>query len=117
MRKDDLRLSIGLASQGSDDKSPQHFLSACADSCFSTARSTEAMMRGTANEEACMSALSEMDFVGDMFEVGMIALKVAPWIACSPEMIALIRVSSIGFSGCVPDEEDLANVEIKASVS
>jgi hypothetical protein len=84
---------------------------------FSTARSTEAIMRGTANEESCTSALSEMDFVGDVFEVGMIALKEAPWIACSPEMIALIRVASIGFYRCVPDEGYLANVEIKASVS
>jgi hypothetical protein len=64
-----------------------------------------------------MSALYKMDFVGDVFEVGMIALKEASWIACSPDGIALIRVASIGFSGCVPDEEALASVEIKTSVS
>jgi YqaJ-like viral recombinase domain len=117
MHKDDLRLSIGLTSQGSDEKSHQQLLSACADSWFTTARSTEAMMRGTANEEACVSALYKMYFVGDVCEVGMIALKVSPWIACSPDGIALIRVASIGFSGCVSDEEALESVEIKTSVS
>jgi hypothetical protein len=66
MRKDDLRLFVGLSPQGSDKKSHQQFLSACADSWLSIARSTEAIMRGMASEKACMSAFYKIDFVGDV---------------------------------------------------
>jgi hypothetical protein len=72
-------------------------------------RSTESMMCGTATEEACVRALSKMVFVKEVFEVGIIALKEASWIAYSPDDIAIVDVAILGFPGYTGAEEALAS--------
>ena len=64
---------------------------------FSSARSTEAMMRGTANESAVFAAVSRKPFVKVMFECGMLAMKSTEWMACSPDGVGLIDPRAAGF--------------------
>ena len=42
-------------------------------SWLSRSRSTEAMMRGTVNEDACLGALKSMTFIEHIFSCGMLA--------------------------------------------
>jgi YqaJ-like viral recombinase domain len=70
-------------------------MQALVSSWFSTARSTEAMMRGSRNEPSVMNALERKDFVKCLFEVGMIAKKGKSWMACSPDGIAVIDLNKI----------------------
>jgi hypothetical protein len=117
MSRDELRVLLGLGPARGNEKTPQQQLRSCADSWFSRSRSTEAMMRGTVNEGACVSALAKLAFVKTIFEVGMIALKEAPWIACSPDGIALIDLEALGFVQDAGGTKELASVEIKTSVA
>jgi hypothetical protein len=56
-----------------------------------------------------------MTFVKNVFELGMIALKEASWIACSPDGVALIDVAGLGLPGYAGAEDVVASVEIKTS--
>lgn len=58
-------------------------------------------MRGTANEDAMLSALRNKPFIVGLFECGMLAMKSVRWIACSPDGIALIRVDGELVIACV----------------
>jgi hypothetical protein len=64
-------------------------------SWFSSARSTEVMMRGTENEVSVMNALRRKEFVRGLFEVGMIGKKGKDWVACSPDGIAVIDLKKL----------------------
>ena len=52
--------------------------------------STEAMMRGNANEGAVLSALTSLPFIVTLFECGMLAMKHSGYLACSPDVIATV---------------------------
>lgn len=90
-------------------------LNSLVQSWFSGARSTEAMMRGTANESAVLGAVCNKDFIVAAFECGMVARKDADWLACSPDAVALIDANALGLSDS--SEPQLASVEIKTSVA
>lgn len=86
---------------------------------FSSSRSTEQMMRGTANESPAFSALSKMSFVTALFGCSMLSKKGEEWLACSPDELALILLEAIGFKRETNDAESstLASVEIKTNIA
>lgn len=53
------------------ENNPAKILSVLTASWFSSARSTEPMMRGTANEKAVLRALQRKNFISAVFECGM----------------------------------------------
>ena len=85
----------------------------------------EAMKRGSANEEAVMSALRALPRVKEMFEVGMFAMKMARYLACSPDGLALLHRDALGDLAPEPNAADddftnhlvVASVEIKTRVA
>ena len=80
-------------------------------------------MRGTANEAAVFAALSNKPFVKALYKCGMLAKKEVDWLACSPDGVALIDVSSLNFgtdSGEIEHHTEalsVSSVEIKTSIS
>ena len=50
---------------------------------FSSKVSTEAMVRGSSNEGAVLSALTSFPFILTIFECGMLAMKHSRYLACS----------------------------------
>lgn len=77
------------------DMSPGTLLQALASSRFSTSRSSEAMMRGTAYEYFVFKAIVRKPFVRTAFECGMVASKDSGCLACSPDIFELNRTSLI----------------------
>lgn len=94
-------------------------------SWFSSKVSTESMMRGTVNEPAVMSALAALDFVDSIFDVGMMAIRDAKYLACSPDAVAFLTLSKL--ASVVVEPENvlvvgaerfiIAVVEIKTKVA
>lgn len=63
-------------------------------------------MRGTVNEKAVLKSISIEPFVEVVFEVGMLAMKDARFLACSPDGIAVVKKSYFGGrSGCISSFE------------
>jgi hypothetical protein len=78
-------------------------------SWFSRTRSTEEMRIGSKNEDAILRAFRECSIVTDIFSCGLFESNKFPWLAASPDAIAVIRN---------PDgEKVLAAVEVKTRVS
>lgn len=90
-------------------------MKALVDAWFSSSRSTEPMMRGSANEGAVIAALSKKPFVRAIYECGMFARADDEWVACSPDALALVDTNSLGLSDS--DTPELASVEIKTSIA
>jgi hypothetical protein len=80
------------------------------DSWFSRARSTPDMVAGTKNEGAILEAFLQHENVKDLFECGLLESKEVPWLAASPDAIAILSFPE-------EDMEILAVVEIKTRVS
>lgn len=59
-------------------------------SWFSATCSTEAMKRGSVNEYAVISALSQKEYIVDVFECGMSEMCDDNYLACPPDGIAVI---------------------------
>lgn len=59
-------------------------------SWFSTMRSTEAMKRGSVNEDAVLSALQHKPYVHNVFSFGMCSMRNQDYLACSSDGVALI---------------------------
>lgn len=121
-----VRSSLGLLSeQEGEGKTEQQWFDLFYKGWFSSKVSTEPMMRGTANENAVLSALRAMQFVKGLFEVGMLALKDARYLACSPDALALINMQSFdewegdgeGITNDAGEVVVCASVEIKTRVS
>lgn len=70
------------------------------------------MIRGTENEQLVLNDLMTKPFIHALFESGMIGMKDNNWIECSPDGIALIDPSKVGFS---TRQLVAASVEIKTS--
>ena len=49
------------------------------------------MKRGSANENAVVCELCRLLFVREGFEVAMVAMKEARYLACSPDRIGLLN--------------------------
>ena len=77
-------------------------------SWFSRNRSTPEMVTGTKNESAILYALLHNRFIEAIYECGLFESKCHPWLAASPDAIALIHSSN---------GRRLAVVEIKTRVS
>ena len=89
-----------------------------AASCISTSRSTEAMMRGTVTENAAMNAIIKAFCYGH-FQCGMFRNRQYPWLAGSPDGVALINLNQTAFN-TTGDTDPLllvCSVEIKASIA
>lgn len=90
---------------------------------FSSKVSTETMKRGSVNEAAVMDSLRATELVIGLFEVGLVSMKEVPYLACSPDGIAILRIESMQFENSTPEGEGcgknycLASVEIKTRVS
>lgn len=114
----EVRNSLGLQPRPPADVSPAATLSSLMGSWFSSSRSTEAMMRGTANEGAVFAALSAKSFVVAIYECGMLVKTEADWLACSPDGVALIDTKELGFDdGDEATVHMISSVEIETSVA
>ena len=103
-----------------NELTPCEQLNSLSRSWFGHFRSTEAMMRGTSNEAAALRALSAKPFVKAVFECGMIAKADIPWMACSPDGVAIIDTSNLTFLGSPIAEESnefIASIEIKTCIA
>jgi hypothetical protein len=78
-------------------------------SWFSQTRSTEQMRIGTKNEDAVLTAFRSYNFVTDVFSCGLLESKNVPWLAASPDAIAIIKNPN--------GNKVLAPVEVKTRVS
>lgn len=58
------------------------------------------MIRGTENESAVLSAVRSMYFVKAVFEVGMLGDLSNPWLAASPDGVALLTISELKYAQC-----------------
>lgn len=65
-------------------------------SWFSSQVSSEAMMRGTANEVAVLLALGSMEFFKTIYEISMVALRDDRYLGCSPDGVAWLDISGFG---------------------
>ena len=90
-----------------------------AASWISTSRSTEGMMRGTVTENAAMNAIRSKPFVRAIFPCGMFGDKQYPWLACSPDGVALIDLHQKAFNttGDTDPLLHVCSVEIKTSIA
>jgi hypothetical protein len=87
--------SVQISSLPSLSSSDSTTLISLLTSWFSSSRSTEPMMRGSANEGSVLSALRKKHFVACLFEVGMIAKMEKQWMACSPDGIAVLKLDEL----------------------
>ncbi len=78
-------------------------------SWFSRTRSTTPMVIGSKNENAVLKAFSNLDYVCSVFDVGLIEHSDIPWLAASPDAVAIIQTTE-DFAGIVP-------VEVKTRVA
>jgi hypothetical protein len=94
-----LRLSCAPDNDNSRDNEEHRsrtMLETFVSSWFSSSRSTEEMMRGSANEDAVIRALSRKPFIKAIYETGMSARTETPWLACSPDAIAVFSIEDMG---------------------
>ena len=95
-----------------DCVNPPAVLNKMIASWFSSARSSEVMNRGIANEGCVMSALRGQSFVKVVFECGVLSIQDLDWLACSPDEIALIDTLATGFDA----EEAASGAETQANL-
>ena len=92
-----------------DNKTDGELLTQLCKSWFSRSRSTQAMVIGAKNESAVLQAFSKLSYVRSIFEVGLLENKTYPWMAASPDGVAVV--------GFMPEENVVASIEIKTRVS
>ena len=116
----DVRGVLGMTERPErGERSLKEVLRSLCETWFSSIRSTEPMMRGTANGSTVLSSLSSLSFVKCIYECGMIGKKNETWLACSPDSIALIDTCVLDLSNenITGGELSIASVEIKTSVA
>jgi hypothetical protein len=92
------------------DKTDSELLQLLIDSWFSRARSTSDMVAGTKNEDAILDAFLQHPNVKNLFECGLLESKDTPWLAASPDAIAVLQLEH-------DQNFTVAVVEIKTRVS
>jgi hypothetical protein len=70
---------------------------------------TEQMWIGTKNEGAVLTAFRSYNFVTEIFSCGLLESKDVPWLAASPDAMAIIKNPN--------GNKVLATVEVKTGVS
>jgi hypothetical protein len=98
-----------LSDSDTDTTTTMGLMSSLIKSCFNRSRSTEPMVIGSRNEEAVLLHLATKPYVLDMYECGLLESKDNPWLAASPDAIAVIDDGDGEPSYCV--------VEVKTRVS
>ena len=120
------RFALGLKSwENEGERTPEQRFGPFFSSWFSSKSPTEAMKRGTANENAVVCALRRLPFARDFFNVGMVAMKEARYLACSSDGIAPLKPEAFnewemgGEEVYITTSSDvvLAAVEIKTKVA
>ena len=81
----------------------------CLDSWFGRNQSSQAMITGTENEEPISQKLETEDFVVAFFEVGLLQFTNIPYLAVSPDGVAIIKLQD--------GTEETACMEIKTRVA
>jgi hypothetical protein len=61
-------------------------------SWFTRARSTREMVIGTKNESAVLTAFSRNNYMEQVFECGLLECLNLPWLAASPDGVAVLKV-------------------------
>ena len=84
-------------------------MSSLIKSWFNRNRSTEPMVIGSKNEEAVLLHLASKNYVLNMYDCGLLESKDSPWLAASPDAIAVIDTGDGEAKHCV--------VEVKTRVS
>lgn len=84
-------------------------------SWFLRSRATEAMNRGTANEEAVLAHFRTCEYVVCAIQTGLLGSKSCKWVVASPDAICLIDVENIPDLHCA-HSPIAALVEIKTAV-
>ena len=64
----------------------------CLDSWFGRNWSLQAMITGTENEEPISQKMETEDFVVAFFEVGLLQFMNIPYLAVSPDGVAIIKL-------------------------
>jgi len=93
-----------------DDVSDVEMLRSLLKSWFNRSRSTEPMIIGSRNEDAVLLSLSQKSYVDSIYDCGLLESNKLPWLAASPDSIVVV-------SGVIPNEQQLAVVEVKTRVS
>jgi len=75
---------------------------------FTRTRSTREMVIGTKNESVVLTAFSRNNYVEQVFKCGLLECLNLPWLAASPDGVAVLNVSA---------GQVLATVEVKTRVS
>ncbi|PXF43106.1 hypothetical protein BWQ96_07140 [Gracilariopsis chorda] len=116
---DAFREMVGLSEPTCTEQTLQQSLLSFVQTWFGGGRSTEPMMRGTANEPAVVASLKLKAFVQAFYSCGMLSMKAKPWLACSPDGIAIIELLDLGLCSEESETEStqLCSVEIKTNVA
>lgn len=126
LNNEHVRRAAGIQGALPAERTQKAWLDILIASWFSSERSTEAMMRGSVNEEAVLAAPLRSDFIVAIFSCGMFAVTTESFMACSPDGVALIDTSvfpvdaeECGDANVTVDGKrlSLAAVEVKTSVS
>jgi hypothetical protein len=84
-----------------DGKNDGKVLTALVKSWFNWSRSTTNMVIGTKNEDAVLLAFSKLPYVLHIYSVGLLENKHYPWLAASPDAIAVLQHPSGRTPVCV----------------
>ena len=98
-----------LFNSGYQDHTDGEIFEALTKSWFSRSRSTSPMVIGSKNECAVLKAFSQLNYVREVFEVGLVENSGVPFLAASPDAIATIDSAE--------DYTDIATVEVKTRVA
>lgn len=117
--------AMGYSTDSARERTMSKWFDLLHASWFSSKVSTEAMMKGTANEGAVAEFLRNIPVVHAIFDTGMFAMREHPHLACSPDAVALVEVNeqfstSLGGQGDIHIDEKsfwVAPVEIKTKVA
>jgi hypothetical protein len=73
-----------------DSKTNEDIINQLCKSWFSHSRSTAAMAIGAKNKGATFNAFSKLSYVKGVFECGLLESKRHPWMAASPDGVAVV---------------------------
>lgn len=117
--------AMNLTAGTTEERTLSQWFTLFCNGWFNSKVSTEAMMRGTANEGPVIQFVRNLSFVASVYDVGMLALTRHPHLACSPDGVALIKADA-SVSDFLEGEGDIqcsgmtlwmAPVEIKTKVA
>lgn len=104
-----------LGGSSGTEKTSTEIMKLLLRSWFSSARSTEAMMCGTMNENPVLHVIASKSFVKTVHECGILETIYISWISCYPNAVVTIETQAIGLTET--PQTQLASVKIKTSVA